>query len=264
MANPNDQFPQPNDDFPANNPYASPLAVPVGSRDQREGYVTRTDEVLNPWISMWTQPRATVRQQLDTDPWRHVLLVAALAGVSGQSANSLAAFPPSIELRAAALLGLMVGGAIMTLIWIFILGWVVGMTGRMIGGVANALECRTALAWSSIPTIWLMPFYLCLGVYWVITGPDAIEMQAPFGQLGGPPQPTVVTPAWGTALMVAAGFVGLWQIVITCKAVGEAHQFSAWRGLGALLLSGLAMMGLLIALAMVIGVLVAIISMSLM
>ncbi|CAN5334171.1 hypothetical protein BH20GEM2_BH20GEM2_19480 [soil metagenome] len=35
---------------------------------------------LNPWTSIWTEPRATIRFFTRTNPTRHVLLLAALGG----------------------------------------------------------------------------------------------------------------------------------------------------------------------------------------
>ena len=35
---------------------------------------------LNPWFSIWLQPRATMQQILDTDPARLVLMLAIIAG----------------------------------------------------------------------------------------------------------------------------------------------------------------------------------------
>lgn len=35
-------------------------------------------EYLTPWFSMWRRPRATIREILDTDPTRGVLLVAVI------------------------------------------------------------------------------------------------------------------------------------------------------------------------------------------
>lgn len=43
--------------------------VPVGPR-------------MNPWLSIWLRPRATMRSILDTDPERLVILLACVGGVA--------------------------------------------------------------------------------------------------------------------------------------------------------------------------------------
>ena len=37
-------------------------------------------DTLNPWFTIWTRPRATMRSILDTDPKHMVMVLAMLAG----------------------------------------------------------------------------------------------------------------------------------------------------------------------------------------
>src|SRR5262245_31803105 len=37
---------------------------------------------LNPWLSMWTKPRETIRQIIETDPEHLITVVAALTGIA--------------------------------------------------------------------------------------------------------------------------------------------------------------------------------------
>jgi hypothetical protein len=46
----------------------------------------------------------------------------------------------------------------------------------------------------------------------------------------------------------------VWQVVIGLKCVGEAHAFSAWRALGAVILSVILVGGGLLMLAVILGV----------
>jgi hypothetical protein len=39
-------------------------------------------QTLNPWVSMWTKPRITIHQIVDTNPERLVLVLAAISGFS--------------------------------------------------------------------------------------------------------------------------------------------------------------------------------------
>jgi hypothetical protein len=207
---------------------------------------------------MWTKPREVVRQQLDTEPQKHVLLIAILAGAAGQVANNMVAMPPEPALRLGALAGIVAFGAVSGVIWLYVGGWLMGMAGRWIGGVASAMECRTAMAWSMIPTLWMAPVNLVIGLYYVTEGADAI---APPRDGGVPANVGFfeIMPPWMVAIMGIGMIVGLWQLVISCMAVGEAHQFSGWRGLGTLLLSGIALMGLMIGVAVLVGLVIAII-----
>lgn len=165
-----DGFPKPQDNFDVQqNPFVSPVA----EESRGEGYKTTIDEPLNPWFSMWLKPRATVRQQLDTDPKRYVLLLAAIAGASNNLDQAIE-FAEPIGSFFVALIVVLVCGAIGGLIWLYLGGWLIGITGRSLGGVGRAAEVRTAMAWSNIPTVWMLPLSLAFIVYAGLTDAAAL------------------------------------------------------------------------------------------
>ena len=247
MANYPDEhgFPTPQDDFAASNPFASPTA------QEADGYVTPPGEPLTPWISMWTKPRETVRQQLETDPQQYVLLLAILGGIAGafDDANFLEG---ELVERLATLVGYIFGGAIGGVVWLYVFGWLVGMSGRAIGGVANAASVRTALAWSNIPMIWMLPLTLAIATTMAVMGADAFMDELRRVQDGVNVFDVSMLPIWFFALAAVYLMVWIWQIVISCKAVGEAHEFSAWGGLAALVLATLAVVAAVLVLVLVV------------
>lgn len=247
-------FPKRQDDFGSQNPFVSPLAV----EERGQGYITRPGELLNPWISMWTRPRETVRQQLEMDPAKHVLLLITLGGAAGQLGNGAIADGPELAYRVGILVGAAIGGAIWAVVCLYLGGWLVGLTGRALGGVGTALQCRTAMAWSMIPTIWTAPLQLIVGLYYVAYGADAFAVDdfegLPDDAAGGAHFAMLL---FIMAFGVIAIVIGIWQFIIYCKAIGEAHQFSAWRGFGASMLAGLAMMAVVMVIAIPIVVVIA-------
>ena len=42
---------------------------------------SEAQQALNPWVAIWTRPRATIRQQVERDPEAWVLALVAMAGV---------------------------------------------------------------------------------------------------------------------------------------------------------------------------------------
>ncbi len=220
-----DRFPKPNDDFGTNNPYVSPIAEEVAS----EGYVTRTGESLNPWFSVWTKPRATIRQIVETDPTYLVLVLAVLGGIaSAFDPERAAKVGQEVVQRLGFVGGMIFGGAVGGLIGLYLFGWLVGITGRWLGGRASSERVRAALAWANVPSIWILPLTMALVTAWVMVGNDFLDVDAT-------PQYAAIWLVYYLLFLVVA----IWQVVVACHMVGEVHEFSSWRGLGSLLLAGL-------------------------
>jgi ABC-type proline/glycine betaine transport system permease subunit len=93
----------------------------------------------------------------------------------------------------------------------------------------------------------------------VLSGPNAFIAGAGRGN-GVPVAADPVMPILVIAFTAIITVVAIWQFVILCKAVGEAHEFSAWRGLGTWMLAGLAMVAFAFAILILIGIFVGIIA----
>jgi hypothetical protein len=211
-------------------PYAAPPAyAPPAYEPPSYAPPHAPGEPLNPWVHIWTRPRAVMRQILDSDPRRMVHRLAILGGVSaGLSANvNLPGI--QIPLPAVIVCKLLVG-VLGGLIGLYVGGGLVLMTGRWLGGRGSFVTVRSALAWSNVPVIWAALLWLPLFVY---LGWDAFNIDKDL---------MLVDPI-GLMLMVPLGIVTvvvvIWRVVILCKLVGEAHGFSAWHSLGAFLIAGL-------------------------
>lgn len=225
------------------NPFASPTSVESGNNP----YMAEIDDYLNPWVSMWMRPRQTVRQMLNTEPTKYVLLLAALGGVSSAMDEvTEACIGEDLPFRIGVLAGCAIVGAIFGVVWLYVYGWATGLVGRWLDGVGTATELRTAIAWSQIPSIWLLPINFGFAAAVAILGPEnmfagmaeAVQAEGGFD--------ISMFPPWILALAAGGIIIGLWQIVITCQSVGEAHQFSSGKGFVTLLLSGLMLGGIVI------------------
>jgi hypothetical protein len=182
---------------------------------------------ITPFFTIWTEPRATIRRIVDTNPMRYVIALAAIGpaigALAGQwsraltnNANLSVLWPLWVAVNVAIQAAI---GAIM----LFIMGAVFKWSGGLLGGVASRIEVRAALAWSQVPTI-------------------AGEIVLLIAVLSGVPipQPTPgafphIDPAFYKVLLVEAVF-GIWGFVVLLKCMGEVHRFSAWRALGAILI----------------------------
>jgi hypothetical protein len=183
---------------------------------------------LNPWLSIWTQPRATMRQILDTDPRRLVHVLAVLGAQARMLSQNIPSIGPLARLPLSAIVTYKVcAGVIGGLIGLYLGSAILTMTGRWIGGRGSFVAVRAAAAWSNVPLIWGSLLWLPMLGY---LGVEALNFD-----------PKVVFEDPGSFVMmipigVLAGVVGIWTLVIALKCLGEAHGFSAWQAVGAVLI----------------------------
>jgi hypothetical protein len=177
-------------------------------------------------LSIWTAPRATLRGILATDPRRRVLTIVVLAGLAralGIVASAPAALPAAAPLAVA-----LVAGPPAGILWLYLMGWLVRFTGRLIGGRGDAVAVRAALAWSAVPLVWTLLLWLpraaLLGTETFHPAPPGIEGHAPSEAIFG-------------LLLLLQLTADVWTVVVGAKCIGEAHGFSAWHGFFAYLLA---------------------------
>jgi hypothetical protein len=149
-----------------------------------DGQSTTVDWIA-PWFTIWISPRATIRRIVDVDPNRFIIGIAWIAGalaalnveVGINTGTGPSNFPGSAWLASPGSMGLAifafmlgVGGVVM----LYLLGMLYRWSGGVLGGTAQALEVRSALAWAQVPAIYIT----VLGVLAVILGLNARETQS--------------------------------------------------------------------------------------
>lgn len=176
-----------------------------------------------PWISIWTEPRATTRAILGSDPKSAVALLAALEGVFfafNLMPQYLIQTPPPAHvispdsLWLLALFLLVSGPAFFVFFWYvgaFFLRW----TGSWLGGIGNEVHIRAATAWGYIPSM------AALGVG------GLAGFLAPFPNTS----PTGLQIIALLFLSLASIVLNIWAVVVSCKCLAEAQGFSAWRAM---------------------------------
>ncbi len=212
------------------NPYAAPeiQESPVRlSSAPTEGIDL---SVENPFLTIWTRPRATIRGIVRTDPNHHVVPLAMAGGIV-QALDQAATRNAGDALSLSAILAIaIVGGPIGGLVGLYFWGWLLGLTGRWLGGQADSVEVRAALAWPMVPMLASIPI---LGIQLALIGHEIFTSQTPY--LEAHPGLGIVLAATGVLEVV----LGIWSFVVLLKCVGEVQGFSAWRALGAMFVAGL-------------------------
>jgi hypothetical protein len=208
---------------------------------------SETQQTLNPWLAIWTRPRATIRQRVERDPEAWVLALFAVAGVghllSDASARSLG---DRVDLPTLLVMALLIG-PLFGILGAYVGGWLLRWSGRLLGGAARPVEIRAAIAWSGVP-------YVASMLLWIpellLFGDELFTEATP--RLDTAPELQGLLLAFVAVELTAA----LWAFVAFLKCLGEVQGFSAWRALLNLLLPGVLVgiaVGLVVALFFVVA-----------
>ncbi len=192
-----------------------------------------TQQMLNPWVSIWTRPRATIQQIVDVNPQRYIWVLAAVSGVA-DALNQASERSAGDELGLPLILLIVVAaGSIGGIVSLYLFGALFRWTGGWMGGKASAENLRAAIAWSSVPVI-------CSLVLWIpsfaIFGQELSTTETP--NIDVNPSLLFVLFGYGAIEMI----IGVWAFVVLLKCIGQVQGFSAWKALGNTLLVGLIVM----------------------
>lgn len=187
-------------------------------------------ENINPWFSIWTKPRKTIRYILDNNMTNMVILLAALGGISQVlSSASQKNLGDKLELEAVILFSVVLG-ALMGIIALYVNSALLRLTGKWIGGEGTFKDIKIASAWAKIPVAWGL-------LVWV---PELLLFK---NEMFTSSTPLLENNIGLSLVMILFGLIELtiaiWAIVIYIKSIAEVQGFSAWKAIINILLAGL-------------------------
>ncbi len=174
---------------------------------------------LNPFISIWTKPRQTVRQMIEEKNSRLIFLLVVL---SGYTAILTTALDTDAD-ETFGIPGLLIGGLIISPL-LGAIGLAIGslisiLVGKIFKGTATFDEMYRAQLAGQIPQMWLIPVLLI----WIFFLPSSyfksFEEQYSGMDLG-----------LNIVLSVILFVLSMCTLFYQSKAIGEAHGLSAWKG----------------------------------
>jgi hypothetical protein len=169
--------------------------------------------------------------------WVLSLLVGMPTALQLAQAYSLASWLPFPFILLFSLIAAIPLGAL----WLCIMGGILYLTGKWLGGKACFAEVRLALAWSSalmwfffnISCAALLVYY---GAQWFC--PTWINLQVSQSMM------YVALILWVTHVVVV-----LWSLYVLVHALAQVQGFSVWKSLGNIVLSGVVLWGIVRALS---------------
>jgi len=173
----------------------------------------------SPWVSIWTQPRETIRHIVDTNPRRSFYWLAAIYAL--QSILFLANYLSlglTYHYLLIFLIAILLSPALGT-IWIYIYAWLFRMSGKWLGGKAPASHVRAAFAWSKVPLLINLAMWFILLMF----STDYVFIQYSSG-------PSLFF------INVITLISGIWSFVILVQCFREIQEFSLGRSIGNVLL----------------------------
>jgi hypothetical protein len=175
----------------------------------------------NPWLSIWTQPRQTIRQIVNTNPsFQFVPLCMVYGFPILMHLARYFALGTAMPVWSILLLSIIlspIAGFIGLSFWSVLLKW----TGRWVGGRSNYLNIRASVSWSNVPNIVNGAIWLLLGL---IVGS---ELFLP-GVTGGI---SMNMAKFVLILSIIQLIAMVWGLVILIMTLAEVQKFSIWKAI---------------------------------
>lgn len=175
---------------------------------------------MNPWLSMWSQPKSTVRALVHSNAGYGVFYLASIFAL--QSFFFYAnwwSLGLNTHFYTILLAGLILSPLI-GFIWIYYLGYIFYFTGKWLGGSAPVSHLRTAIAWSKIPS----SISLLMWIFLVLSSPTLVFIQ----DAGGPSS---------IFINFITLILSIWSLVLLIQGISELQEFSTLRSISNVLLS---------------------------
>ncbi len=192
---------------------------------------------MSPFFAIWTQPRQTIRTVIDTDVTFRVIPLAMVAGVlnSLDNATGRGGYVEELGLPAVFIMALAIGtlGGVFAL---YVSGALLKWGGGILGGRAEADEVRAAIAWSS--SVRTVGIITAAAIQLPFMGREFFTLNTPIldARLASDPVYAIWFGVMFIVVATVATILGIWYVVVFLKCLGEAHQFSAWRALLAVII----------------------------
>lgn len=170
----------------------------------------------NLWLRLWVAPRKAFREILSTNPYRVIIWFALMSGILAALITLellWAQEPERIDFHSPLFIAaLLIAGMIFGIVQLYVVSWLYQLSGSWLGGKGSYVDVKCAVGW---------------GMYPIIVS-HLFALSSPY---------FMVHPLFSMILSLLSIIIGIWAIVMFISFLAEAHKFSPWRALAAILLA---------------------------
>jgi hypothetical protein len=189
------------------------------------------------------RPRRTMARILDASPRNiHVWLLFALGAVSGIFGDIDPALLRRIEESGGMQVAIIIAAvlAAMIVLWplaMWFYSYVPLIVGKLLGGTGDIRDVRAAIAWGFAPVVWALLYRI--PATFLLTPSAETSVRMGKGSISF--DPGRIADGCGILLILALleGLVAIAFVFVTSNTLAESHRFSAWRGLGTIVISAI-------------------------
>jgi len=174
------------------------------------------------WLSIWCEPRATIRKIVSENPNRSIWILAFIYGflslLNSIQSISIANVAQLIPIFAIVLILSPFWGYAAFSIW----SWVICLVGKWLKGQANFVSVRAAFSWSCVPLILnIFLWILMIGVF----GPAFFFNTGEIYPISNQQSAILFL------ILIAKVVIAIWSLVIYLNALAEVQRFSILRAI---------------------------------
>lgn len=183
------------------------------------------EQQINPYLTIWTKPRMTIRTIIDRGADRELPLFIFLIGIAFMVAQMASKKVESLPFIGVLLL-IVIGSPLLGFMTIYINGFTGWIGGRIFKGTAYKEDIRAAYWWSNVPMIFSGMIMTPL-----------VLMKILYGGPGLYSNPLYALYFGISSFLFFIAFI--WSMLIFVRTYQEVQGFSFWRAVAALFVGNL-------------------------
>lgn len=179
--------------------------------------------MINPWLSIWTSPRKTIRHIIESAPAKKKFLLAVVFGLQYLLSFYHALLAQGTFVNPYLMIGALVFSPLLGYILFYISSFIFYLVAKIFNGKATFSQVFASVAWSSVPFVVNVVLWFCFFVFFTF-------------------DTSLFDSLYYMIFTIIVGYViPIWSFIILVNCLKEVEEYSAWKGVGTVLLPVIAL-----------------------